>query len=243
MKLYIHGHGPLAAATRTCCGRHFEIVEALPEAEILWLCEDTPVSASDASNVEAVLDGARLLITLAQPSALILVSSQLPVGTTAILEGEFPGRVFAYSPENIRVATAVEDFEQQARIVVGIRPGYLGAWRLLLDELLLSFTDHIIYTDIETAEMVKHAVNGYLALCIAYINEVDTICRKVGASGSEVSRCLMLDRRVSPRAPLKPGAPYGLGHLARDVYTMTKLGGVLTPLVASIKPSNDRVVR
>lgn len=244
MKLYIRGRGQLAAAIKTCCERHFTLVDmAGDEPDIFWLCADTPVDTLDESNVEAVLDDVRPVLAVLPVTTLVLVSSQLPVGTVAILEGEFPELAFACSPENIRVAHGVSDFERQARVVVGIREKIRPSDLAKLKVLFAPFTNNLIFVSTETAEFVKHALNGFLALSIAYINEISTLCDKTGANVDDVARCVKLDDRVGTKARLNPGAPYSGGTLARDVYTMTKLGGKLTPLISAIKPSNDRAVR
>lgn len=241
MTIYIHGTGQLAAAIRTCCDRWFRVIsDPAQEHAIFWICEDTPVNSLDESNVDAILDEVRPLLAALPATTLVLISSQLPVGTTARLEKEFPALTFACSPENIRVKTGVQDFENQARIVVGGRSTEAD---MRLVQLFSPFTGRFVYVGTETAECVKHAMNGYLAVCIAYINEVATICRQVGADPDAVAACLKLDRRVSPQAPLTPGAPYSAGTLARDVFTMARLGGALTPLIGSVKKSNDRPVR
>lgn len=240
LKLYIRGEGQLARATTVCCLRHFEIVTDPRIADIFWVCHDTLVNSLDESNVNVIFDDIRPLLAELPETVLVLISSQLPVGSTAIMEEEFPTLNFACSPENIRVATGIADFESQARIVVGARPLTMDR---RLDELFHPFTQRIIYTETETAEMVKHALNGFLAVSIAYINEVATLCRIVGADPKTVADCVKLDPRVGEKARLNPGAPYSGGTLARDVYTMARLGKRMTPLIAAIKPSNDRDLR
>lgn len=238
MKLQIIGQDSLARATSECCAKVGWFTLTTEDPDILWVCYDTPIVLDDKPDVDWVVEeiGKNLPTST---RTLILVSSQVPVGTTARLEALYPGYVFAHSPENIRVATAVEDFQNQSRIVVGIRT---DKFRGLVDELLFPFTAKIIYTDPETAEMCKHALNCYLGLNIAFINEVARICAQVGADASVVSQALKLDPRVSPKAPLKPGAPFGGGHLARDIYTISQIGkklGIPTPIISHIKESNE----
>jgi UDPglucose 6-dehydrogenase len=169
----------------------------------------------------------------------MLVSSQIPVGSTKYLEGKWPQFDFAHSPENLRVATAVADFANQSRIVVGLRNQQRQA---LLEALFTPFTRHIIFTDPETAEMVKHALNTFLGLQIAFINEVAKIAKFVGANMETITEGLRTDSRVSPKAPLKAGAPFGGGHLARDIFTLNALAngaGISVPLIAHIDESNE----
>ena len=242
MNITIIGQDTLAAAITTCCGRHFNI-QVVPDdsTEIIWFCYDTPIGKDDAPDVDWVLKsiGERLMELPPGCEPLILVSSQIPVGTMKRMEDSWPEYDFAYSPENIRVASAVTDFENQARIVVGTRN---VRHCTLLSELFLKFTNNVIFTDTETAEMVKHALNCYLGLCIAWINEIGRICKVVGADGEMVSKALKTERRISPHAPLKPGGPFGLGHIARDIYVLNKLAkdkGISLPIIESIAKSNS----
>ncbi len=75
---------------------------ACANADVLWLCYDTPVNENDESDVESVLANLRRALPFLPKGALVLVSAQLPVGTCAGLEKEYPGFHFAYSPENLR---------------------------------------------------------------------------------------------------------------------------------------------
>lgn len=239
MKIYIRGTGTLAQAAILCCSRHFDVTNdpRAPGLDIFWVCIDTPIGEDDKPHTDAVLEDIRPLLAQVHPDTLVLISSQLPVGTTKRLATEFPAVTFACSPENIRVLHAVEDFEKQARIIVGHR-GVVLDYRL--KELFAPFTENVILTSWETAEMVKHTLNGFMALSIAYINEVKTLCEQTGADATVVASCVRLDPRVGEKARLHPGLPYSGGHLGRDVYTMTQLGGGRTPLIAAIKPSNSR---
>ena len=239
LKLAILGNGTLAKATSECCAQHHEIVTcAFDQPEVVWICHDTPLLPTGEPDSEWVLAMIRRHVADFDNRPLFLVSSQMPVGTTAKLEEEFPSESFAHSPENIRVATAVADFNQQARIVVGRRA---SVWDEILKTLFAPFTEHLILTDPETAEMVKHALNCWLGMNIAFINEVARICSAVDADASKVALALQLDRRVGTNAPLKPGRPFGGGHLERDIHNVVGVAhryGISVPIIAHILESN-----
>ena len=82
---------------------------------------DTPVNENDGSDVEFVLANLRRALPHLPKGALVLISSQLPVGTCARLEKEFPQFHFACSPENLRLGKAIDAFEKAERVIVGIR--------------------------------------------------------------------------------------------------------------------------
>lgn len=213
--------------------------EACANAAILWLCYDTPVNDEDESDTELVLANLRKSLPHLPEGALVLISSQLPVGTTRQLENDFPQFHFAVSPENLRLGKAIDAFTKAERVIVGQR----GAARQeLLRQLFEPFTPQIIFMRTESAEMVKHALNSFLALSITFINEIARLCERTGADAREVAAGLKSDVRIGPRAYLGPGGPFAGGTLARDVVTLTRLAQSARerlPLISAIKPSND----
>jgi UDPglucose 6-dehydrogenase len=214
--------------------------KALAGADVVWIAYDTPVDADDRADVDLVVERAQALVESADPDAVILISSQVPVGTTGRLERSSPRALtFAYSPENLRLGDAIAAFEQPDRIVVGIRP---SGDRSRVEELLGSFSDRIEWMDVESAELVKHGLNAFLALSIAFANELASIAERVGADAAEVERGLKSESRIGRRAYLRPGAAFAGGTLARDVEYLTQIGEreqVATNLLSAIRTSND----
>lgn len=212
---------------------------ACANADILWLCYDTPVNDEDESDVDFVLGNLRRALPHLPKGALVLISSQLPVGTCAQMETEFQQFHFACSPENLRLGKAIEVFSQADRFIVGTRD---DTKRALLEQLFAPFTSQVIFMRTESAEMVKHALNSFLAVSVAFINEIARLCEHVGADAKEVSAGLKSDSRIGPKAYLGPGGPFAGGTLARDVVTLTRLGAAKREslaLIPAIKQSND----
>ncbi|MGA2028602.1 MAG: nucleotide sugar dehydrogenase [Verrucomicrobiota bacterium] len=212
---------------------------ACENADILWLTYDTPVNENDESDVESVLANLRRALPHLPNGALVLISAQLPVGTCAKLEKEFLQFHFACSPENLRLGKAIDSFEKADRAIIGIRD---DAKKSLLEKLFAPFTPQIIFMRTESAEMVKHALNSFLALSITFINEVARLCEHSGADAKEVSLGLKSEPRIGPKAYLGPGGPFAGGTLARDVVTLTKLAeanGEKISVIPAIKQSND----
>lgn len=238
----------LAAAVAESCRRFFSSVvhvawpDEVPEdADILWLCDDTPIGPDNVPDVPFVVGRAVEAIGRAATSATVVLSSQVPIGTTRMLESYCTS--VAYVPENIRVKTAVEDFLQQSRIVIGMRrSNETFTHELRLKRLLDPFTDCLIWTTPETAEMAKHALNAYLGLSIAFINEIARIGIAHGVVMADVERALLTERRISPAAPLKSGPAFGGGHLARDIHVLSEMAsrsGVRAPIIEHILGSNS----
>lgn len=222
-----------------------DVASAVAGAEVVWITCDTPVDEQDRADVDAVVQQATALLPHLSDGALVLVSSQLPVGTVARLEracaAVSAARLvgFACSPENLRLGHAVEAFTNPDRVVVGTRS---EQDRAVVAELLRPFTTRVEWMTVESAEMTKHALNAFLATSVSFINEVASLCEQVGAAASEVRRGLQTDARIGLRAYLSPGAAFAGGTLARDVTFLAELGaqhGVPTHLLSAVKTSND----
>ncbi len=193
---------------------------ALAGARRAWVTFDTPVDDDDGADVEWVLQQALELLAELPEDSLVVVSSQLPVGSIATLHERCVARRgdaglrFACIPENLRLGRALESFRARDRIVAGVRS---ERDRAELAKLLGPFTDEVQWMRVESAEMTKHALNGFLATSVAFINEIAEICESVGADAEEVSRGLKSEQRIGQRAYLGPGDAFAGGTLARDI--------------------------
>jgi UDPglucose 6-dehydrogenase len=198
----------------------------LAEAEILWICYDTPVDENDIADTGYVLSQTLSLLPHLAPGTLVLISSQVPAGTTSLVEacwrknGEGRELRFAYSPENLQLGKAIEVFTNPDRVVAGVRN---CQDRDTVAALLSPFTDHIEWMSVESAEMTKHALNAFLAISVTFINEIAALCEKVGADAEEVERGLKTDVRIGSRAYLHPGNAFAGGTLARDVAFLLEI--------------------
>jgi UDPglucose 6-dehydrogenase len=219
--------------------------EAARDAQVIWVTYDTPVDEEDNADVDYVIKQVTRLFPYLKTSQEVLISSQLPVGTSRHLETKFaqarPGTAvsFSYSPENLRLGKAISVFSQPDRIVMGART---EESRKVLTELLAPFTDHIEWMTVESAEMTKHALNAFLATSVTFINEIAAICEQVGADAKEVERGLKSEGRIGPKAYLGPGGAFAGGTLARDIAFLTKLGrqnDLPIQLIPAVRASND----
>jgi len=215
-------------------------VIGLDGADLLWVTYDTPVDDEDKPDVSPVLEGIDRCVRLLSDNAMVLISSQVPVGTCYLLERRYPGQQFAYSPENLRLGKAIEIFLHPDRIVLGTRRDVDFA---RLSELLNNFSTNILHVRTESAEMIKHAINAFLALSITFMNEIARVCEQLGADAREVERGLKSEARIGLKAYLSPGGPFAGGTLARDVMTLDHLANQIGEnliLIPAIKVSNDQ---
>ena len=222
-----------------------DVAAAVSAADLFWVNFDTPVDDDDVADVGYVLDRVRGTFPHLKDGAVVMISSQVPVGSTAQLECDFAavanGRTvsFAYSPENLRLGLAIQVFTQSERIVIGIRDDVA---RAVIEPVLEKFCDTLLWMRVESAEMVKHALNAYLATCVTFTNEIATVCESVAADMTEVEGALRLDPRIGKKAYVRAGSAFGGGTLARDVQflkAIAKKGDVRVPVLAAVLKSND----
>jgi UDPglucose 6-dehydrogenase len=213
-------------------------------ADIVWICHDTPVDEDDRADVEAVLRRVEAIFPRLKDGAVVLVSAQLPVGTVRQLEESFAkhanGRQvdFACSPENLRLGRALEIFRNPGRIVIGTRN---ERTRDRLSPLLSKFCQNLIWMNVESAEMAKHALNAFLALSITFTNELASITEQVGANAADIEKALRSDPRIGPNAYVRPGPAFAGGTLARDVQFLSAIAErekLEAPLIGNIVASN-----
>ncbi len=219
--------------------------KALASCELLWVTYDTPVDQDDIADVEFVIRQVETVFAFLPTGCVVLISSQLPVGSTHRLEEAYRKSYpdssieFACSPENLRLGKAIDVFTKPDRIVVGTSS---TPARQRIETLLQPLNAPIEWMSVESAEMVKHALNAFLATSVAFANEIAVLCEAVGADGREVERGLKSEIRIGPRAYLKPGSAFAGGTLARDLQFLSALGrkyDLPTSLSAAVKASND----
>jgi UDPglucose 6-dehydrogenase len=219
--------------------------DAARAAEVLWIAYDTPLDDQDQSDVRWVFAQLERTLSAVRPHSLVLVSSQLPVGSVRRLEQWASMHCapaapsIAYCAENLRLGKAVGDFLHPERIVVGVRS---DADSHRLSGLLSAFAGSIEWMSIESAEMTKHAINAWFAASVAFINEVASICEAVGADAKDVERGLKSEPRIGARPYLAPGEAFAGGTLARDVAYLNRasaMHGLSTPLLCAVLPSNE----
>jgi UDPglucose 6-dehydrogenase len=221
-----------------------DAASALPTAEIYWVAFDTPVDEADAADVDFVVERVKLALPRLPDGCLVIVSSQLPVGTVEAIArdaraiGQETLR-FASIPENLRLGKAIDVFTKPDRFVVGAQT---EADKETVRALLAPFTDEIVFMSVPSAEMTKHAINAFLATSVAFANEIATLCELVGADAHEVAKGLKSEARIGPRAYVSPGAAFAGGTLARDIAFLSDIGRGLRAdlaLIPAVLTSNN----
>jgi UDPglucose 6-dehydrogenase len=215
---------------------------ALACARTLWVTFDTPVNDADRADPDWVAAQMETIRPFVAPSTLVIISSQVPVGFTRRIEQRWRAfdrtLSFACVPENLRLGQALEVFRHPERVVVGVGE---NVDRERIIHLLAPFCDALVWMSLESAEMSKHAVNGFLAVSVAYTNELARVCEMVGADAVDVERALRSEPRIGPRAYVSAGPPIAGGTLIRDLSLLKALAaeyGLSSPVVDGVLESN-----
>ena len=211
------------------------------DVDVVWIAYDTPVDEDDRADTAFVQTRALRAITAMRPGTVLLVSSQMPVGSVARLAAAAsrPDIHYACSPENLRLGKSINVFMQPDRFVIGVRD---QATREILTAVFDPITNRLEWMSIESAEMTKHAINAFLATSICFINEIATLCETSGADALEVERGLKSEQRIGPQSYLHAGGAFSGGTLARDIAFLRALGeqsGIGIPLVEGVFASNE----
>lgn len=217
----------------------------LSDLDLLWVAFDTPVDHEDRADVEWVLDRVFRILPRLPQGCVVLVSSQLPVGSVARLQ-EAALHIcpesqlkFGCSPENLRLGDALNVFLHPDRIILGVESQEATA---RLSEVFAPMNAPLEWMSIASAEMTKHAINAFLATSVVFANEIAILCERSGADAKEVERGLKTEMRIGPKAYLSPGGPFAGGTLARDIHFLSLAGeqyGLPIHLIKSVRLSND----
>src|SRR3954454_21918976 len=202
---------------------HFttEMPEVVENARLLFCCVDTPPTYSgdaDLSRVESVV------AELGKPDGHALVmKSTVPVGTGRSIQRGSDGLGYVSNPEFLKEGSAVQDFMQPDRVVVGADDVSADSAERVA-ALYAPLDAPVIRTDVASAEMIKLASNAFLATKISFINEIANVSEGVGADVAEVARGMGLDDRIGPKF-LRAGVGYGGSCFPKDVQALKQLAG------------------
>jgi len=198
-----------------------EMDELLDVARILFVCVDTPPTRSgdaDLSRVRSVIEELR-----EDGDHVLAMKSTVPAGTGEAIRRDMPQLAYVSCPEFLKEGSAVEDFMQPDRVVIGADPGDESAGDAVA-AIYEPLGGEIVRTDVASAEMIKLASNAFLATKISFVNEIANVCEEVGADVGEVARGMGLDQRIGPSF-LRAGIGYGGSCFPKDVSALKMLAG------------------
>jgi len=224
--------------------------EALREAQVAFLCVGTPPRASGEANLIAVEQSADLVGRHATGPTVIVEKSTVPAGTAAriseiLARHRSDGQLWVVcNPEFLREGNAVEDSLRPDRILVGSDSDEaLAVMRELYSPLVGEGTTWI-ETDLQTAELAKHASNAFLALKVSFANALARIAEAAGADVEAVTEVMGADPRIG-KAHLSAGLGYGGSCFPKDLLAFERLTSRLGydfPLLREIARINQEAV-
>lgn len=221
-----------------------DINKAIKSSKIIFIAVGTPPMSDGSVNLEYVKVVAESIGKAMNGYKVIINKSTVPIGTGDIVKriiaqnykGEFD---VVSNPEFLREGTAVYDFMNPDRVIIG--NGSLKA-KKIVNELYAFQNSTIINTDIKTAELIKYASNAFLATEISFINSIANICEKIGADVTQVSQGMKLDNRISPKAFLSAGIGYGGSCFPKDVKGLIQIAhehGVRFSILDAVEDTNS----
>src|SRR5918994_5688063 len=204
---------------------HFSthLAPALEHARLLFVAVGTPPPSSGAADLSAVH-----AVVGAMPDSdrhALVMKSTVPVGTGESIERVFAeqrkGFRYVSCPEFLKEGSAVKDFLEPDRVVIGDRGDWAGD---AVEALYAPLSAPIVRTDVKSAEMVKLASNAFLATKISFINEIANVCEETGADVVEVARGMGLDDRIGPKF-LQAGIGFGGSCFHGDETVLARVSG------------------
>jgi UDPglucose 6-dehydrogenase len=229
-----------------------DLKAAVAGAEAIFIAVGTPTRRGDGhADLRYVHAAAEEIARALTGYAVIVTKSTVPVGTNRqvkqIVRKTAPDADFdvASNPEFLREGAAIDDFMRPDRVVIGAQTDRA---RELLGEVyrpLFLREFPIVYTDLESAEMIKYAANAFLATKITFINEIAALCERVGADVKDVARGIGLDGRIGNKF-LHAGPGYGGSCFPKDTMALARIGqenGLPMQITETVIKVNDQMKR
>ena len=205
-----------------------DIDQNIKKADIVFIAVGTPSRRGDGhADLTYVYEAAEKIAKNLDGYTVIVNKSTVPVGTGAevknIIKKINPNALFdvVSNPEFLREGNAIEDFMRPDRVVVGIETEKAKQLMSIIYKPLYLIETPILFTDLNTAELIKYSANAFLAVKISYINQMSDLCEKVGADVHDVAKGIGLDKRIGSKF-LHPGPGYGGSCFPKDTLALVQ---------------------
>ncbi|MEO6326344.1 MAG: UDP-glucose/GDP-mannose dehydrogenase family protein [Thermoanaerobaculia bacterium] len=226
-----------------------DLQEAIERCLVIFIAVGTPPKGDGSPDLSFIYQVANSIGSHMNGYKVVVTKSTVPTGTGAEIEGILKtsnGRhkfSVVSNPEFLREGSAIEDFMHPDRVVIGSRDAEAIAIVKDVYSPLAIAGVPFVTTDVESAELIKYASNGFLALKISFINEVAAMCDLMGADVKDVARGMGLDKRISPHF-LLPGPGYGGSCFPKDssaVVDLARRKGYRFQIMEAVLSVNDAV--
>src|SRR5215471_13091039 len=225
-----------------------DLAAATRDADAVFIAVGTPSRRGDGhADLTYVYAAAREIAHALTGYAVVVTKSTVPVGTgrevARIIREANPKAEFdvVSNPEFLREGSAINDFMRPDRIVIGAEADRAQEVMRQLYRPLYLIETPILFTSLETAELVKYAANAFLATKITFINEIADVCEAVGADVHDVARGIGLDGRIG-RKFLHPGPGFGGSCFPKDTQALARTAeqvGAPMRIVETVVAVND----
>ena len=193
-------------------------------SEFIFLCLGTPQMNDGSADLSTLMHMVSNLSSLALAGSVIITKSTVPIGTLSSIERTLRRSDVdvVSNPEFVREGSAVHDFFNPDRIVIGSRSDEISN---RVAAIYQSLNAPVLITDSASAEAVKHAANSFLAVKLSYINAIAVMCELYGADVIDVAKGIGLDRRIGSGF-LTPGPGWGGSCLPKDIASLLHMAKV-----------------
>ena len=205
-----------------------ELGPAVGAADAVFIAVGTPTRRGDGhADLSFVFSAAEEVAAHLSGYTVVVTKSTVPVGTgqqvEQVIRKANPDADFdiASNPEFLREGSAISDFMRPDRVVVGVQTQRAKEVIRQLYRPLYLIEKPVLFTGLETAELIKYAANAFLAVKISYINQMADLCEKVGANVHDVAKGMGLDNRIGAKF-LHPGPGYGGSCFPKDTLALVK---------------------
>jgi UDPglucose 6-dehydrogenase len=229
-----------------------ELAPAIREARAVFIAVGTPSRPDGKADLSFVQQVAESIGDNLNDYKVVVTKSTVPVGTGQMVERivreRSQGRqefAVVSNPEFLREGSAIDDFLHPDRVVIGARTQRAVDVMQDIYAPLKAAGVPFVVANVESAEMIKYASNGFLATKISFINEVAEICEAVGADVEVVARGMGLDHRIGPKF-LHPGPGFGGSCFPKDTRAVAQIAeeqGLRFEIIDAVLSANERVRR
>jgi UDPglucose 6-dehydrogenase len=206
-----------------------DLSAAVGDAGLVFIAVGTPSRRGDGhADLTYVREAAKQIAQAMRGYTVVVTKSTVPVGTgrevAGIIRAANPRADFdvVSNPEFLREGSAIDDFMRPNRVVIGVEGDRARQKMRELYRPLYLIETPILFTGLETAELIKYAANGFLAMKISFINQIADLCEKVGADVHDVARGVGLDGRIGQKF-LHPGPGYGGSCFPKDTRALVEI--------------------
>jgi UDPglucose 6-dehydrogenase len=225
-----------------------ELGPAIQEAQAVFIAVGTPPKSDGSADLTFIREVAASIAKHLNNYKVIVTKSTVPIGTGKMIEAmvrEGAGSKHRFAvvsnPEFLREGSAIEDFMHPDRVVIGTRDERAAELMKDVYSPLAAADVPFIVTDVETAELIKYASNGFLATKISFINEVAQICEAWGANVEVVAKGMGLDSRIGPKF-LSAGPGFGGSCFPKDTRAVAQIAhdqGLRFRIIEAVLEVND----